>query len=98
MVKLITQIENRNFMDEQNASLADTGKRRTPRKLMEFAAEISNNNLEDNNDKVQKLREAFLEKFSSNVSNFKINGDLERFLPVSSKICPSPTNPKSNPL
>ena len=45
---------------------------------MGFAAEISNNNLEDNNDKVQKLREAFLEKFSSNVSNFKINGDLER--------------------
>ena len=35
------QIENRNFMDEQNASLADTGKKRTPRKLMEFAAEIS---------------------------------------------------------
>lgn len=35
--------ENRNFMDEQNASLADTGKKRTPRKLMEFAAEISKN-------------------------------------------------------
>jgi AcrR family transcriptional regulator len=33
--------ENRNFMDEQNALLADTGKKRTPRKLMEFAAEIS---------------------------------------------------------
>jgi AcrR family transcriptional regulator len=35
--------ENRNFMDEQNASLANTGKKRTPRKLMEFAAEISKN-------------------------------------------------------
>ena len=33
--------ENRNFMDEQNALLADTGKKRTPRKLMEFATEIS---------------------------------------------------------